>query len=315
MIPWNQVNVVDVTAGAHQILFAAKDNLVGIQGFATYIEGFRCRNSKTAALTDCIVNLTFVFAEYVALFIYEITRFRRLSGILFNKGSIISVRYEADILTVRFICIDKALFLGNVTNFFFGVAAKWKQCMRQLILRHGVENIALIFCRIEALFQNKTSCFRILFTTCIVSACDVFTAKFSCFVEKGREFQKTVTVNTRVRCATVQISIGKFVNDAVTEFIMHWEDVIEHSKSCGNASGIFSIRWGAAGTVSRETALWIIIKLQSRTGTVVALLNHQVGCYAGVNSAAHGDDCFFLHIYFSCYLLIHIVYYSMTDTW
>ena len=56
-------------------------------------------------------------------------------------------------------------------------------------------------------------------------------------------------------------------------------------------------------------------KAQSRTGTVVALLNHQVGCYAGVNSAAHGDDCFFLHIYFSCYLLIHIVYYSMTDTW
>ena len=102
MIPWNQVNIVDVTAGAHQILFAAKDNLVGIQGFATYIEGFRCRNSKTAALTDGIVNLTFVFAEYVALFIYEIARFRRLSGILFNKGSIISVRYEADILTVRF---------------------------------------------------------------------------------------------------------------------------------------------------------------------------------------------------------------------
>ena len=180
--------------------------------------------------------------------------------------------------------------------------------MRQLILRHGVENIALIFCRIEAFFYRiKSSCFRILFTTCIVSACDVFTAKFSCFVEKGREFQKTVTVNIRVRCATVQISIGKFVNDAVTEFIMHWEDVIEHSKSCGNASGIFSIRWGAAGTVSRETALWIIIKLQSGTGTVIPVLNHQVGSYAGINSAAHGDHCFFLHIFSPVVYMVYIV--------
>ena len=54
----------------------------------------------------------------MSFLIYEIARLKAFAGVSFNKSGIISVRYKADILTVRFICIDKALFLGNVTNLF-----------------------------------------------------------------------------------------------------------------------------------------------------------------------------------------------------
>ena len=50
----------------------------------------------------------------------------------------------------------------------------------------------------------------------------------------------------------------------------------------------------------QDSCTVIIIKLQSGTGAVVALLNHQIGCNTGVNTAAHGNDRFFIHKFFSC---------------
>ena len=36
-------------------------------------------------------------------------------------------------------------------------------------------------------------------------------------------------------------------------------------------------------------------KASECTGAVIALLNHQIGCNAGINTTAHGNDCFFIH--------------------
>ena len=130
------------------------------------------------------MNLSLVSAEDFSLLIYEITRFGSLSGILFNKGRIIPVRHKADILAVRFIGIDKALLLCNLTDFFLGVGAKRKERMGKLILRHGVEYIALILGRIQPLPEKETSGLRILLSAGIVTACNVFTSEFSCLIEK-----------------------------------------------------------------------------------------------------------------------------------
>ena len=184
-----------------------------------------------------------------------------------------------------------------MADFFFCIAAEWKQSVCKLILCHGIKNVALVFRRIKTFFQNETSGFRILLSAGIMAACDVLTSEFSCLVKKCGKFQKTVTVDTWIWCASVKVGVCEFVDNTVTEFVVHRENVVEHAKSCGNTSCVLSIRWCAAGTVARETALWIIIKLQSSTGTVIAVLNHQVGSYAGINSAAHGDHCFFLHIF------------------
>ena len=133
MIPGDQVDIVDIAVITHKVVLASEDNLIGIQGLAAHIEGFRCCNSEPTALTNGVMNLPLVSAEDFSLLIYEITRFGSLSGILFNKGRIIPVWHKADILAVRFIGIDKALLLCNLTDFLLGVGAKRKATWIKII--------------------------------------------------------------------------------------------------------------------------------------------------------------------------------------
>ena len=300
MIPWDQIDIVDIAVITHKVILTSEDDLIGIQGFAADIEGFRCGNTETTALADSVVDLTFVLAEDFTFFVNEVARFGSLSGVLLDEGRIVTVRNEADILAVRFVSIDEALLLRDLTDFFLGVGTEREECVGKLILSHGVEHIALILGRVESFPEDKTSCLRILLSACIVTACDIFTAKFSCLIEKGGEFQETVTVDTRVRCASVKISICELIDDAFVEFLLHGKYVIKHAETCGNTSSILCIGRSTACPVSRIAALWIIIKLQSGTGAVVALLNHQIGCNTGINTAAHGNDRFFIHKFFSC---------------
>ena len=93
----------------------------------------------------------------------------------------------------------------------------------------------------------------------------------------------------------MEIGVCKLINDTLMEFLLHGKYIIKHAETCSNTSGIFCIRRSTACPVSRIAALWIIIKLQSGTGAVIALLNHQIGCNAGINTTAHGNDFFFIH--------------------
>ena len=125
MIPWDQVDIVDIAVITHKVILTSEDDLIGIQGFAADIERFRCGNTKTTALTDGVVDLTFVFAEDFALFVNEVARFGSLSGVLLDEGRIVTVRNEADILAVRFVSIDEALLLRDLSDFFLGVGDPW----------------------------------------------------------------------------------------------------------------------------------------------------------------------------------------------
>ena len=63
MIPWDQIDIVDIAVITHKVILTSEDDLIGIQGFAADIEGFRCGNTETTALTDSVVDLAFVLAE------------------------------------------------------------------------------------------------------------------------------------------------------------------------------------------------------------------------------------------------------------
>ena len=84
---------------------------------------------------------------------------------------------------------------------------------------------------------------------------------------------------------------------------MHGKYIIKDSKSCCYISRILCIRGSAAGTVAWLAALRFIIKLHGSSGAVISCLDHQVSCHAGVNAAAHGNDCFFLHGIFSLFYM------------
>ena len=64
-------------------------------------------------------------------FVDKISGYGGLSGIFLDKGSVIAVRDKTDILTVRLVCVDKALFLGYLTNFCLGIGSQGEKCMEK----------------------------------------------------------------------------------------------------------------------------------------------------------------------------------------
>mgnify|MGYP000812916848 CR=1 FL=1 len=96
----------------------------------------------------------FVSSEDFPVRCHKIAFRNGLSGIFFDKGSVIAVRDKTDILTVRFVCIDEALFLSYLTNFRLGIGSQGEKCMGKLILSHGIKYIALILGVIQSFYQG-----------------------------------------------------------------------------------------------------------------------------------------------------------------
>ena len=84
-------------------------------------------------------------SKHSARLIYEISRQRNLPSVPFHNIGIISVRDKANILTVRFRHVNKAILLRNLANFCFGQFSERKHRMGKLLLVHRIQNIALVF--------------------------------------------------------------------------------------------------------------------------------------------------------------------------
>ena len=75
------------------------------------------------------------------------------AGIGFHKADIITIRHKTDILTVTFICIYKSVFRCNAADLFLFHGSQRKTGMRQLLLCHRIQDIALVLIWINSFFQ------------------------------------------------------------------------------------------------------------------------------------------------------------------
>ena len=75
------------------------------------------------------------------------------SGVALQKGTVIPVRDKTDVLTVMLPGGDKAVFLGNLTDFRLGQFPQGKQNVLQLLLGQTSQKIGLIFGSIPGLIQ------------------------------------------------------------------------------------------------------------------------------------------------------------------
>ena len=80
-----------------------------------------------------------------------------LAGVLLHEFHIIPVGNKADVLAVRLFPVVKALGFGDAAGLLLGHFSQREEGVPQLLLSHGIEDVALILGRIQRLFQEKTA--------------------------------------------------------------------------------------------------------------------------------------------------------------
>ena len=89
----------------------------------------------------------------MAGFVQKITGSIVLAGVALQKGDVVSVRYETDILTVMLPGCDEAMLRGDGPDLRLGQIAQRKQGVGKHILGQAVEKVGLILGSVRGLIQ------------------------------------------------------------------------------------------------------------------------------------------------------------------
>ena len=98
-------------------------------------------------------------AEHMAILIDKVARGAVASCVARDKASVVAVRHEADVLTVRLVGVVEALFLRDAARLALVHRAERQARVRQLILRERVEHVALVLALIERFFEQPPPVF------------------------------------------------------------------------------------------------------------------------------------------------------------
>ena len=133
--------------------------------------------TKTLALAHRIMDDSFVSAQHFSVRRHEVSCGKILSRLLphriLNKGSVIPVRNETDILTVRLIRHKKSDLLRYGTDLVLCVDSHRHQCVRQLLLGQIIQGVGLIFRRCGGA-PDRIPPIREPVDSCIMSGGDIF---------------------------------------------------------------------------------------------------------------------------------------------
>ena len=197
-------------------------------------------------MTKGVRNSTLVPAHHVALQIQIITGRIGLSGVLFQERNIVSVRYKANILTVLFLCVQKALRLCDQPDLCLGKRPEREERVGQLMLSKAVEKIGLIFVAVHCLFQCKASGVRILLNSGVVTGDDEVATHLLRLVQEFGEFQPPVAYHAGVGGQPGLVAGGEMIRNAFAEIISHVKDIEGHAQFLCNALGVLGVDFSAA---------------------------------------------------------------------
>ena len=205
-----------------------------------------------------------------------------------DRGGIVAVRHEADVLTVVLVRVAKAVCLGDFTRLGLVQAAERKARVRKLLLREPSEHIALILRRVHGLFERVAPVRQLLDAGIVPGRQHLTPERAGARLEQA-EFQVPVAVQTGVRRRPALIGRGKARHDLLAERILIVKDIVRHAQRVGHAAGILHIVERTAGVAARHAGILVFIQLHGHAHAVVTRLLHQVRRHARIHTAAHGD--------------------------
>ena len=229
-----------------------------------------------------------MLAEHFALRVHKATGLAVRARQPLDRGSIVAVRHEADVLAVVLVCVAKAVRLGDFTRLGLVQAAERKARVRELLLREPGKHVALILRGVHGLSERIAPIRQLLDAGVVPGRQHLAPERAGARLEQA-EFQVPVAVQAWVRRRPALIGRGKARHDLLAERILVIKDIVRHAQRIGHAAGILHIVERAAGVAARHAGVLVFIQLHGHAHAVVTCLLHQVCRHARIHAAAHGD--------------------------
>ena len=185
------------------------------------------RHAKALSLADGIAGQAPVPSQHAARFVQEVSR-RQCQPLPLQKGHIVSVRHEADVLAVALVGVVQPGLPRLVTDSRLVIVSHWQQQMGQLVLRQLIQHIALVLPPFRTPQQAVSAAFRVIGHPGVVPRGDIVVAKRQCPVQQGAEFQLPVTVDARIGRPSGRVFRRKPVHYAPAEAVCLVEYIEPH---------------------------------------------------------------------------------------
>ena len=160
--------------------------------------------------------------------------------------------------------------------------------MRQLLLGHGVEHIALIFLPVQRFFQHIAR--RCALYTGVMSRSQILAAQHLRPLQKAVEFHVAVAVNTGIGRQSVFVGTDKFIHDLIPKLLSELKHIVRHPQPDGHGSGVLHVVQRTTGTLLRQSCILVAVQLHGAAHAVIALILQQLGGHTGIHAAAHGHQ-------------------------
>ena len=209
----------------------------------------------------------------------------------FDNPGIVPIRDKADILAVGLCRVHEAALLGAGAHLGLVHAAEREHDVRKLLLRHGIEHVALILALVRSLLQQKDAV--LLLNARVVPGHDVVAAKNFRAVKELAELHEAVAVDAGVRRDAVLVAVDEPAYDRAAEIVREVEHVERHAQRVGDAARVLLVVKRAAGARALDARVLIVIELHRAADALEAAILHQLCRERGVDPAAHRDQCFF----------------------
>ena len=213
-----------------------------------------------------------------------------LSGAHSYELRVVTVGNEADVLAVVLVRVHKSKFIRQRADFILALELPERVYrVRKLLLRHGVENVALILGEVPCLFQHPSAVFRKELRAGVVTGNDVFAAEGASALIQQLELHVAVAVDAGIRGLAVLVGADEPPDNVPLELVHEVENVELHAHRIGGVSRVLGVVGGAAGFFGAG-AVGAAAQLHCDAYAVVAPLNHERRRDRAVNSSAHCDE-------------------------
>ena len=201
-----------------------------------------------------------------------------------------ALRHEADVLAVGLLGNDELELACQSPGLVLRQLAEGEAQEVELILRGGVEEVALVARRIEGAVERATAALpRQRPTRDVMAGCEAVGVEVARGGQQVAELDRAVALDAGDRRLAGEVALGEPVDHRIAESVLVVEDVVRDAEAFGDTPGVVDVLAGAAGALAvRRRA--VIVKLQGDADDVVALALQQPGHDRGIDAAGHGDD-------------------------
>ena len=219
-----------------------------------------------------------VSSQHIPLPVHEISFGNLPLLVPADKFRVVSVRNEADLLAVRFLCHGDPGFPGHFTDLILFVGTHRHQRMGQLLLGQTVKGVGLILGGSGRPAQGVPAVFQTVDSR-VVTGGDGVRPQIPGRFQHGLPLHIPVADHAGIGRSSLQVFPGKIIHHMAPELPVKIQHMVFNAQGPGHPGGIFNHRGLPAAVSSRLPGL------HSGADHLIPFLFQQPGCHGGIHAS------------------------------